>query len=124
MKLLSIGCGYIGAVLAILIIAALGFEYRYQIIRLLYVLFFLSLAVYLVGLYLKRIACKIEIDFENEEICFHMCTGKQLAFSFNNIQNITIGINIAFYIKERKIIYNGNQCETIIKCCKRIQKQN
>ena len=121
------GSLYIIAVLVIIATAIIGFKQTFQFYRLLYVLMALSTAVIFTGYYLKKVACRIQIDFKENKIDFDMCRGAKQLLSFDDLVAITFTRrNVVFLFQDKKILFNGIQdkplIDTIIRLKEKIKK--
>lgn len=110
-------------IITILIIVFSAYIGKLDLIVTIYSILLLCLTYYCVGKLLKKSAYKINIDFKTRQLQFHMNrTGDIITSTFDDIKNIIVNFQIAFFLDEKKILYNDLQNKELLNCLNKIRK--
>jgi L-rhamnose mutarotase len=106
-------------------IVALTFQEDFAYIkRLFHIVIVLSVIGLIVDRFLRKVASKIIIDFNEGTIEFYMCrSGEARKYSFNLIKTISIKKYGVFVFENRKIFYNLGQNEDFNRSIERLRAQ-
>jgi hypothetical protein len=97
------------------------FEY---IKRLFHIVIVLSVIGFIVDRFLRKVAYRIIIDFNENTIEFFMCrSGETKKYSFRSIKDISIKKYVIFVLENGKILYNLGQNEEFKRSIDRLKTQ-
>ena len=110
-------------IITILIIIFSAYIGKLDIIVTTYSILLLCLTYYCVEKLLKKSAYKINIDFKTRQLQFHMNRTEDIINStFDGVKNIVVNFHIAFFLDEKKILYNDLQNKELLNCLNKIRK--
>lgn len=112
------------AFLLMIIVAIIYQEDFAYIKRLFHIVIVLSVIGLIIDRFLRKIAYKIIIDFNQNTIEFYMCrSGEANKYNFNFIKTIAIKKYAIFVLDNRKILYNLGQNELFNRTIDRLRAQ-
>lgn len=112
------------AFLLMLIVAITYQENLNYITRLFHIIIVLSVAGFIVDRFLRKVAYKIIIDFDESTIEFYMCRSKETKkYDFHLIKSISIKKYVTFVLANGKILYNLGKDECFNRSIDRLKSQ-
>lgn len=97
------------------------FEYIKRLFHIIIVLSFIGL---IVDRFLRKVAYKIVIDFNESTIEFYMCRGGEpKKYGFHLIKTVSIKKYVIFVLEDGKILYNLGQNEEFDRSIDRLKTQ-
>jgi hypothetical protein len=113
----------LGLLIAMISIALIKSNNMDSIFRSLQIIIFLCLLIYVTGIFLKKFAYKIIVDFKSKNIKFFINRRKDfIEFSFDEIKNIRVNGYIIFTLNRKKILFSAAPSKDILSCLNRIKK--
>ena len=92
--------------------------------KLIHIVIALSILGLIIDRFLRKVAYKIIIDFDESVIEFYMCrSGKAKKYSFRSIKAISINKYVIFVFENGKILYNLGQNEEFNRSIDRLKTQ-
>jgi len=109
----------------LMFMVAIAYQENFEYIkRLFHVFIVLSVIGLVVDRFLRKVAYRIIIDFNESTIEFYMCrSGEAKKYSFRLIKTISINKYVIFVFENGKIIYNLGQNEEFKRSIDRLKTQ-
>jgi hypothetical protein len=109
----------------LMFIVAIAYQKDFEYVkRLFHIVIVLSLIGFIVDRFLRRVAYKIIIDFDESIIKFYMCrSGEAKKYDFRLIKDISINRYVIFFIENGKIFYNLGKNKEFNRSIDRLKTQ-
>ena len=107
----------------LMFMVAIAYQEDFEYIkRLFHIVIVLSVIGLIVDRFLRKVAYRIIIDFNESTIEFYMCrSGEAKRYSFRLIKAITINKYVIFVLENEKILYNLGQNEEFKRSIDRLK---
>lgn len=109
----------------LMFIVAIAHQENFEYIkRLFHIVVVLSVMGFIVDRFLRKVAYKIVIDFDENTIEFYMCRShKAKKYGFHLIKTISIKKYVTFVLENGKILYNLGQNEEFNRSIDRLKRR-
>lgn len=109
----------------LMFMVAIAYEENFEYIkRLFHIVIILSVIGFIADRFLRKVAYKIIIDFNESIIKFYMCRSSEVKkYNFRLIKAISINKYVIFVIDNGKILYNLGQNEEFKRSIDRLKAQ-